>query len=224
MKSSNTAKVRLGGSERGAHQIGGLRIVRRHLARRTLDGEHVADDQLGAFLRIVPDHPFIIGAADILGEDVGDVAPRLGGLQRLVDARDPRQLQRQRIDRRDLDRLRLRGEGRATSSHASASAPAPSASTSRRPIAADETSGSDRDGPRTMFIPPHQSLFRSDGIIRATESALDSTAWSIFSSQKSFNFCGKCSGEAAPSGRRGIANEVQWCGINQSDRPRPPSR
>ena len=104
MKLSNTAKFGFAGPKRRAHQVGGLRIVRGDLARGALDAEDLADHEVGALLGVLAHDALIVVVGDVLGPFVGDVAAVLGGIERLVHARDPLLLHRHRIDRGDLDR------------------------------------------------------------------------------------------------------------------------
>ena len=80
-----------------------LGIVLGDLARGPLDAEHLAHDELVAGLGILAHHPLVVGVGDVLGPVVGDLAARLGGLERLVDPADPLLLDRHGVDRGDLE-------------------------------------------------------------------------------------------------------------------------
>jgi hypothetical protein len=96
---------------RRAEQEHRLREVLGDLARRRLDGERLADDELVATGRVLAHDALVVGVGDVLGRLVVDLAARLGGLQRLVDAAHPLLLERHRVDGGDLE-LRL-GQGDA---------------------------------------------------------------------------------------------------------------
>ena len=93
------------GREARAHEIGGIGIIRRHLAGGLLDAEDLADDEAVAGLGIFPHHPVVVGIRDVLGEDVFDVPAFGRGIGGLVDAADPLLLHRDGIDRRHLQRI-----------------------------------------------------------------------------------------------------------------------
>jgi hypothetical protein len=52
---------------------------------------------------VLAHHALVVGVGDVLAEHVLDLAARLGGLQRLVDAADPLLLDRHGVDGGDLE-------------------------------------------------------------------------------------------------------------------------
>ena len=111
------------GLEARADEEGAVGIVLGDGARRILDREGFADDELVARLAIFAHHPLIVGIGDLLGECIFDVAALLGGERRLVDAAHPLLLDRHRIDGGGLDHIR--GQARpAPSSGRAAAEPA----------------------------------------------------------------------------------------------------
>ncbi|MPN11715.1 hypothetical protein SDC9_159023 [bioreactor metagenome] len=95
-------KVVACGLARRARDEGDLREILGHLARSGLHAEHLAEDELRAAVGVFAHHAFVVGIGDVFGGLVFDLAARLGGLQRQVDAADPLLLEGHGVDAGDL--------------------------------------------------------------------------------------------------------------------------
>ena len=97
------AEVGRGGLAARAHQKGGLGEVFGHLACGGFHGKGLAHDELAAAGGVFAHHALVVGIAHVLAGLVFDLATRLRGLERLVQAAGPLLLEGHGVDTGDLE-------------------------------------------------------------------------------------------------------------------------